>query len=228
MARNLGQFRAACRRYLKEADAATSYWDDIFLDSIFNAQYRKRSAELIMAFEGWFVSVVTRDVTANQARYAFPDGMQRVQKMELVRLDGRTVPILRYERHREYNPASSNSGSSGESYLPTWRLQGNGFVLEPTPQETVTNGLQLEYAGIPVTVATETDFLHPSWPELFEELLIMDTVVACFDAESNQESGLVRSILRQRMEWEEQFERFIEQRSIGTQEVEPFIVYADS
>src|SRR5258706_4121578 len=114
MARNLGQFRAACRRYLKEADAATSYWDDIFLDSIFNAQYRKRSAELIMAFEGWFVSVVTRDVTANQARYAFPDGMQRVQKMELVRLDGRTVPILRYERHREYNPASSNSGRSEE------------------------------------------------------------------------------------------------------------------
>jgi|SRR3990172_5767981 len=227
MAKSLGEFRTAIRRYLKEANAATSYWDNDFLDSIFNAQYRKRSAELIMAFEGWFVSVVTRDITAEQARYAFPDGMQRVQKMELVRLDGRTVPILRYERHREYNPAS-NSGSSGESYLPSWRLQGNGFVLEPAPTESVSNGLQLEYAGIPVAITTETDYLHPSWPELFEELLILDTVVACFDAESNQESGLVRSILRQRMEWEEQFERFIEQRAISTQEVEPFIVYEDS
>lgn len=228
MARNLGQFRTAIRRYLKETNADTSYWDNNFLDALFNAQYRKRSAQLIMAFEGWFVSVVTRDVTAEQARYAFPDGLQRVQKMELVRLDGRTVPILRYERHRDFNPANSNSGSSGESYLPNWRPLGNGFVLEPTPMETVTDGLQLEYAGIPAEVETESDYLHPSWPELFEELLILDTVVACFDAEGNQESGLVRSVLRQRMEWEEQFERFIEQRTISTQEVDPFIVYADA
>jgi len=228
MARNLGQFRTACRRYLKESNAATSYWDNNFLDSIFNAQYRKRAAQLIMAFEGWFVSVVTRDITAEQARYSFPDGMQRVQKMELVREDGRTIPILRNERHRDFNPANSSSGSSGESFLPSWRPLGNGFVLEPTPMETVTDGLQLEYAGIPAEVVTESDYLHPSWPELFEELLILDTVVACFDAEGNQEMGLVRSILRQRMEWEEQFERFIEQRTISTQEVEPFIVYADS
>ncbi len=228
MARNLGDFRTAIRNYLKESNAATSYWNNVFLDQMFNAQYRKRAAQLIMAFEGWFVSVVTRDITADQARYAFPDGMQRVQKMELVREDGRTVPILRYERHREYNPASSNSGTSGESYLPTWRLQGNGFVLEPTPGQTVTDGLQLEYAGIPVALSTEDDYLHPSWPELFEELLILDTVVAAFDAEGNQESGLLRSIIRQRMEWEEQFERFIEQRAIATQEVEPFIVYGDA
>jgi hypothetical protein len=228
LARNLGQFRTAIRRYLKETNASTSYWDNNFLDDLFNAQYRKRSAQLIMAFEGWFVSVVTRDITADQARYDFPNGLQRVQKMELVREDGRTVPIMRFERHRDFNPASSNSGSSGESYLPNYRMQSNGFVLEPTPAETVTNGLQLEYAGVPTAVATATDYLHPSWPEMFEELLILDTAVACFDAEGNQESGLVRSLLRQRMEWEEQFERFIEQRTIGTQEVEPFIVYGDA
>lgn len=228
MARNLGEFRTAIRRYLKESDASTSYWDNNFLDQMFNAQYRKRAAQLIMAFEGWFVSVVTRDITANQARYAFPPGVQRVQKMELVRTDGRTVPIERNERHRDYNPANSTTGASGESYLPNYRLQGDGFVLEPTPSETVTNGLQLEYAGVPTAVSTETDYLHTSWPEIFEELLIMDTVVAAFDAEGNQESGLVRSILRQRMEWEEQFERFIEQRTISTQEIEPFAVYEDS
>jgi len=228
LARNLGEFRTAIRRYLKETNADTSYWDNNFLDAMFNAQYRKRSAQLIMAFEGWYLNVVTRDVTADQARYAFPDGMQRVQKMELVRTDGRTVPLMRVERHRDFNPANSTMGTSGDSYLPNYRLQGNGFILEPTPSETVADGIQLEYAGIPTAVVTESDYLHPSWPELFEELLILDTVVAAFDAEGNQETGLVRSILRQRMEWEEQFERFIEQRTVSTQEIEPFVVYNDA
>src|SRR3990167_8212301 len=99
MANTLGTFRTQIRRYLKETDANTSFWDANFVDQLFNAQYRKRCTQLIMSFEGWFVNVYVRDVTANTARYAFPDGFLRLQKLELVRSDGTTVPIQRFERH---------------------------------------------------------------------------------------------------------------------------------
>jgi len=107
-------------------------------------------------------------------------------------------------------------------------MQGNGFVLEPTPTITVTNGMQLEWAGVPALLSASGDTCHPSFPEIFEELLVIDTVVNAFDAEGVQESGLVRSLLRQRAEMEENFERFIELRTIARQEIQPFIVYEDA
>jgi len=228
MPNTLTQFRTQIRRYLKETNASTSYWDANFVDQLFNAQYRKRSTQLIMAFEGWFVNVSVRDITANTARYAFPDGFLRLQKIELVRSDGTTVPIHRDERHDYANPADSSGSSGGDSYLPKYRMQGNGFILEPTPTETVTNGLQLEWAGVPALLSAGGDQLHPSFPEIFEELLVIDTVVNAFDAEGVQESGLVRSLLRQRGEMEENFERFIETRTVARQEIQPFIVYEDA
>jgi hypothetical protein len=88
--------------------------------------------------------------------------------------------------------------------------------------------MQMEWAGVPAILSAAGDVLHPSFPEIFEELLVIDTVVNAFDAEGQQESGLVRSLLRQRMELEENFERFIEMRSISTQEVQPFIIYEDA
>ena len=228
MASTLAQFRTQIRRYLKETNPNTSYWDENFVDQLFNAQYRKRCTQLIMAFEGWFVNVSVRDVTSGTSRYTFPDGFLRLQKLELVRSDGRTMPIQRYERHYEANVADSTTGVSGDSYRPFYRLQGNGFVLEPTPSDTVTNGMQLEWAGVPTLLSASGDVCHPSFPEIFEELLVIDTVVNAFDAEGQMESGLVRSLLRQRMELEEQFERFIEMRSVSRTEVVPFIVYEDA
>lgn len=222
MASTLSQFRTKIRRYLKESNPNTSFWGDDFIDQLFNAQYRKRCQQLIMAFEGWFVNVSTRDIVSGTSRYAFPDGFLRLQKLELVRSDGRTVPLQRYERHYESNMAETQNGLTGDSYVPFYRLQGNGFVLEPTPSDDVTNGLQLEWAGVPVELSATGDTCHPSFPEIFEELLVIDTVVNAFDAEGQQESGLVRSLLRQRMEMEENFDRFIESRSISRQEVVPF------
>ena len=39
---------------------------------------------------------------------------------------------------------------------------------------------------------------------------------------------LVRSLLRQRGEMEENFERFIETRTVARQEIQPFIIYEDA
>lgn len=220
MARTIVQFETDTRRYLKESNAATSFWTTDFFLQLFNAQYFRRCAQLIMAYEGWFTNVATRDLVGDKERYAFPPGFERLRKLELVRSDGRTVPLRRFERHEAVNPVDSGAGL--DQYLPNFRPLGNGFVLEPTPIATVTSGLRLEYEGLPAKLEAGGDVVHPSFPGLFEELLILDTAVAAFDAEGQQESGLVRSLQRLRQEWEWDWERFIDNRMVTRQEVTPF------
>ena len=216
----LGNIRTRCRRYLKETNASTSFWNEDFLDQIINAAYRRRCSQLISAHEGWFVSVATRDLEADKDRYAFPDGHQRLQKLEIVRSDGTTVPIQRAGRHYSANLVE---GGSGDLFMPIYRPISNGFVLEPTPQETVTGGLRIEYAGLPVELSASGDSLHPSFPEIFDELLVLDSVVAAFDSEGVHEIGAIRSILRLRAEFEFDWSRFIDNRTISTNSITPFV-----
>jgi len=172
-----------------------------------------------MAHEGYFISIATRDLVADTAQYAFPSGFLRLGKIELVRSNGTTVPLKRWERHEGANP---NDAALGDQYSPTFRPLGNGFILEPTPEQSVTDGIRIEFAGVPVELSADADTMHTSFPEIFEELVLLDTVVACFDAEGQQESGQIRSILRLRSEMEEDWGRFIESRVIAKQEVQPF------
>jgi len=172
-----------------------------------------------MAYEGWFVSIATRNLVTDTAQYAFPSGFLRLQKIELVRSNGNTVPLKRWERHEGVNP---NNSSLGDQYHPCYRPLGNGFILEPTPKESVTGGIRIEFAGVPAELSADGDTMHTSFPEIFEELIVLDTVIACFDAEGQQESGQVRSILRLRAEMEEDWTRFIDARVIAKQEIQPF------
>jgi len=221
MADNLLQFRRRVRRYLKEMNTETSFWTDTFLNQLFNAAYRRRCSQLIMAFEGWFVQTAYRDIEEDKSTYGFPDGVQRLQRVELMRTDDSLVPIHRHPRHDETNPADATA--SGDQYWPTYRMFSNGIILEPTPTEDITNGLRIEYAGLPTFLSGDSDTLHPSFPEIFDELLVLDTVNLALGAEGVHEAGPIGSIERSRMEWIEDWERFIEQRTISRDEIDPFV-----
>jgi hypothetical protein len=216
---NLLQFRTRIRRYLKELDPNTSFWPDNFVNQLFNAQYRRRCSQLIMAFEGWFTNVATRDLVADQDSYSFPPDFVRMRKLELDRTDGRTVPVQSFERHAEVNPPE---GNEVDQYMPTYRPLGNGFVLEPKPSVSQTGGLRIEFEVVPQLLTADTDQIHESFPTIFDELLVLDTVVSAFDAEGVQESGRLQTVLRLRQEWEWDFSRFIDQRVVRRQNVSPF------
>lgn len=226
MADNLGQFLTRVRRYLRELNPDESFWGDAFLKQMFNASYRRRCSQLIMSYEGFFTLVATRDLTAGKASYGFPSGLQRLLKLELVRSDGATVPLQRWERHDEINP-DPNSTITGDSYLPHFRPIANGFVLEPTPQETVTDGLRIEYSGVPVFLNNSSDMLHPAFPEILDELVVLDTAVMALQAEGIHESGSAPTIARMRAEWELDWERFIEGRVALRDQIDPFILDVD-
>jgi len=221
MSYTLDEFILKTRRWLREPTASKSRWLDVDLIQFFNEIYLNRCTELIMAFEGNFTFSGLRDVTANQDKYAWPDNFLKLQKIELVRSDGRRIPMLREERHYNYLPAPF---AGGENYDGNIRLISNGFIMEPTPTEEVTDGLRIEFAGMPVELEDGADTIHPDFPAIFQNLLIMDTVMACYDAQGQLESyrGLVRNALRRRNEYEENFERFIETKTVHRQKVQQF------
>lgn len=218
----LANFIVRVRRWLNEDTESKSRWTDDFLKQLFNTQYRLRSGELVMCYEGYFTIVATRDVIANQNRYAWPSGFSRLLKMEVVREDGRRVPIQREERHYHILHIP-NTG--GDQWTPNYRPIGSGFMLEPASNTDIVNGLRLEYTGVPEELTADGDNLHSDFPTLFDELLILDTTVAALDAEGLQETGSYPTVLRQRKEWEVRWERYIDGRMVSRQKITPFITH---
>lgn len=217
---NLGQFRTRVRRYLRESDGDVSYWSDAFLNQLFNAAYRRRCSQLIMAHEGYFTLIATRDLEEGKSTYGFPSGTQRCLKVELVRSDGTRFPLERDEKIEVGVPPTTSSGA-GDSYVPSYRPISNGFILEPTPQQTVTNGIRLEYSGVPVYLSNDSDTPHLAFPEILDEILVLDTVMAALEAERMHELGPGLAIQTMRGEWEIDWTRFVERRIIARERTTP-------
>ena len=217
---NLGGLRNRARRWLHELAPGNSFWSDSFMDQQINVSYRRRCAQLVMAYEGFFTNVATRDLTAEVERYAWPPGFERLQKMEVVRSDGSTIPLERRERHYAGNPG--DGAGDQDAYTPGYRPIGGGFVLEPKPAATVVNGLRLEYHGLPTLMQVDGDSMHTDFPRSMDEIVVLDTVIACMDSENLMESGTMRTALRQRSDWEHDWARYIDNRVISTNKITPF------
>lgn len=218
---NLAGYTDRVRRWLHELSPDTSFWSDTFIAQQINASYRRRCTHLVMAHEGYFTNVATRDLTADQERYSWPPGLERCLKMEIVRSDGTTVPLERLERHYATNsPKNQNTGI--DTYQPSFRPVGSGFVLEPPPGETSPNGLRLEYFGLPTQLQVGGDSWHADFPRSLDELCILDATIACMDSEGLMETGSMRTVARQRTEWEDTWERYIDGKIISTNKIIPF------
>ncbi len=222
----LSNYLVRVRRYIGEEDEDKSFWSTDLIKQVFNSCYRRRCVQLIMAYEGYFTVVGTRDTVAEQERYAWPTNFERLFKLELVRSSGLTTPVQRQERHYSSKPPP---GGQGDSYTPTYRSVGSGFVLEPAPLTGVAGQIRMEYCVTPTELTANDDQLHSDFPTMMDEILVLDTAVALFDQEQTQEEGRVRSLLRLRAEWELDWERFIDNRMISSNSVTPFRThYRDS
>lgn len=218
---NLAGLRDRVRRWLHELNSDTSFWSNTFIDQMINVSYRRRSAQLVMAFEGYFTNVATRDIVGDQERYAWPPGFERLLKLEIIRTDGTRVPLERWERHYSVNYV--NNVAVSDSYLPTYRSISGGFVLEPGPKESMTDGIRIEYHGLPALMQNNGDSMHVDFPRSLDEIVVLDAVIACMDSENLLETGSVRSAQRMRQEYELDWERYIDNKMISTNKIMPFV-----
>jgi hypothetical protein len=216
----LAGYRARVRRHLREPEAAKSFWTDVFVDDMINVAYRRRCTQLVMAFEGYFTNVATNDLVAEQERYPWPLGFERCTKMEIVRSDGRTVPIERHERHFS---AKGLPSATQDSYTPNYRAISGGFVLEPAPNYSETDGIRLEYTGLPAELVANGDSWHVDFPRSLDELVMLDATIACLDSEGLLETGATRTILRAKVDYENDWDTYIETRMISINRVTPFV-----
>ena len=221
LADNLAGYRDRVRRWLHELTSDTSFWGDTFIDQQINVSYRRRCAHLVASFEGYFTNVATTDLEANVERYSWPPGFERLLKMEIIRTDGTRVPIERNERHFSVNYVNKTGGQ--DVYLPTYRPISGGFVLEPQPSVTVTDGVRIEYYGLPAELTVNGDSWHADFPRSMDELIILDAVLACLDSENLMETGAPRTVLRARSDWEIDWERYVDSRMVSTNKVHPFM-----
>lgn len=218
---NLSGYKDRVRRWLHELSVTQSFWSETFITQQLNVAYRRRCAQLVMAFEGYFTNVATRDITADQERYAWPPGFERILRMEIIRSDGTRVVVQRNERAYQANPA--NTVAQGQdNYYPTFRAVSGGFVLEPTPGTSVVDGLRIEYTGLPGALDADGDSWHIDFPRSLDELVILDAVCACLDSENLLETGALRTVSKLRIEWELDWERYIDNRIGGLNKIEPF------
>ena len=225
---NLGGLIDRARRHLHELTPGNSFWSQTFMSQQINASYRRRCTQLVMAHEGYFTNVATRGYENGVERYAWPPGFERCLKMEIVRTDGTTVPIERAERHYAVKFVNT-TGNTQDVYSPNWRPISGGFVLEPAPGATVANGVRMEYYGLPTQMQADGDSLHADFPRSFDELIVLDCVIACMDSENLLETGATRTVIRARTEWEYDWLRYIDGRNIGRNKIIPFAPhYSDS
>jgi len=217
---NLAGLRDRVRRWLHELVPGNSFWTNTFIDQQINVSYRRRCANLVMAYEGYFTNVAVRSLTADQDRYAWPPGFERLTKIELVRSDGTRIPLQRDERH--FSATFVNTSFTQDNYMPTFRPISGGFVIEPPPGADITNGLRIEYYGLPTLMQNDGDSMHPDFPRTFDELVVLDAVISCMDSENLMETGAQRTALRNRTDWERDWERYIDNKIIGVNSVTPF------
>jgi len=146
----------------------------------------------------------------NTGFYPWPTGFERMTRIELETSESRRIPIQRDERAaRSFSPLDTGFTSNFPSYRPI----GGGFVLEP-PLAVSANisNIIVGYVGTPPMLVNDNEKLGGDFPVSFDELLVLDTALAAMDSEALLEGGAVRSILRTRMEWQDDYERYIDGR----------------
>ena len=197
-----------------------SFWSDELLQDIWNRSMDKRVMELAEQHEGWVTTTFKTDLVAGQAEYTLPEGAGRVKRVLRVITEGdvtHTSPLIRAERWA-MPTRSSTSSTVGRSTLPTYRLVGQLILLEPTPQESETDGLQIDLEFSPDRFDEDTDKLDQRFPDVMEALLVYDTAVEALAIEGSQGNlpqGYVDHLIRERNEYAANFFDFTAVRSYG-------------
>lgn len=193
MARSRRQWsvlKAVIRRKLRETIAAKSYWTDTELLDYWNEGLELRTMQLDLQHEGWCTDVVKTDLVANQREYSWPEGAGKLRKVFLIRTTGSLVERFRLRRDEkiddEYILSAINARVGASGYIPTYRMVGELIVLEPTPTESVTQGLELEMDNASIYFDEDTDKLDLRFPVQLENLLIYDTCEQALAVEAAQ------------------------------------------
>ncbi len=170
-------------------------------------------------YTGFKVDYLTvQEKPTNISYYPWPPGFERMIRMELETTDSRRIPLSRDQRAVR-SVSMNSSGFVGN--MSTYRPVSGGFVLEPPLNDSASiANIIIGYVGTPPLLVGDNDKLSSDFPVSFDELLVLDTAMAAMDDESMLEGGQLKSIVRLRAEYDEDWLRYIDNRITSLRRIE--------
>ena len=94
------------------------------------------------------------DIVAGQAEYSFPS--DKVQYIEAIYVDGRPVKNLSPQSYRDFILSDDPTTDATSKYPDIWYERAGVITFYPTPNQSFSNGLKLEYVKMPTPVTANS------------------------------------------------------------------------
>ncbi len=208
------------RMMLGQRDPRNSNWQDDELLSYLNEGARMYFAEAASANEGYFTTTTDLNITANTETISLPTDHFQTKNVWKKVTDG--YVILNY--HNELSDSySTQGGTGGNNYLPSYYYRGNSLVLRPTPNFSETAGIKIEYIQFPDQMVYGGDSLTAQISPVFKQLLVMYAVYKAKLRESlvngsNTYAGAEENLAKLYT----QFKMLLQKRSKNPTHIKPF------
>jgi len=177
---DLSTITTKARRKLDEV--TEKFWDDDELWDYINDGYYQYWMWMIRAVNRGVVKSTTLNITADTAEIALPSDYFLARLVERV-VDSATIPMDYKERYDSANRTSGTSSSASFGYVPQYHFEGQNLIIEPTPGDTVANGIKLTYIFIPDRMTAGTDEPDDGFPDFFHDLLVGYCVIQAKEKE---------------------------------------------
>lgn len=177
MAKTLQNLRDAVRNEIRDPDGI--YFEDAIIDQNINEAYLETYNQIASKLKDYFIDVSTSDIVANQREYPFPSATTRIKKIELV-ISGRWIPLQRYIRGYADNFDVSGTSFTPGTCIPTYDIEGELIVLEPTPTSGLTNALRITRTLDATELVDVTDEVNEQFKDFWCTLVVLRAANTCF------------------------------------------------
>lgn len=217
--RQLSDLRDEVGRLLRESIGSTGYWSKSDFEDALNRALDLRLMQLGLQQEGYLLSTDTQNIVSGTRDYTIPEGTERVRQVIIAKSVGGNTRRYRLSRDEKfYTPDlevdSALIGIFGA--IPTYRFLANAIRLSPTPNETITNGLELEIETLPSRLTADADKLPLEAPITLETLIVYDAwdeLCGQEDAQGNLDEATRGRLQRRHDRYAQWWDQYVMQRT---------------
>lgn len=125
------------------------------------------------------------DIVDGQQDYSFPE--DKVLAIEAVYVDGYPIENVSPQAAREYIIKLDPTGTLDSSKPEVWYERAGVITFYPTPNQTITNGLKLEYLKYPANLTSLSDNL--AIPDRYFNELTTYVISQALEADENYDAA---------------------------------------
>jgi hypothetical protein len=193
---SLGKLLTNVRNFLNQPNANNSFWSDAELSDYLNKAVSRYFVEIAHSDEGRFITKTSLNIVADTETVALPTDCFIVKAVRRKVTNGYAILNYRNEIDTSY---STQGGSGGDSYQPTYYFRANNLVLRPTPNFSETAGLEIEYMQLPEVLLNAGDLLTAQVVPIFKELIEAYAIYLAKEKESlvngvNMQAGVMARV----------------------------------